>query len=506
MISFLSFGDSRLEPSLKRIKEQAEQFGVFNEINVLCEYDLPQDFKEKHKDKLILSSRGYGYWIWKPYLILQHLKKMQNGDFLVYADCGSHINPYGHKIFGDYLDIAGSNNTGILAFSLAERGFFEYQWTKADLLNHFGVYTNRDVVLSPQIEGGTLFIMKNSESVNFIEKWYGVFEYDFNLINDTPSKLPNYHGFIEHRHDQSCFSILGKLNKIATLDCCGNNFPTPSPRGGWLNWRELALKGCPIIAARDKQMKNEASENMTDKKEELLNKVAAMPFWYHKIQLPYGIITPGWAPIDPEAYKIPESLKGKRVLDVGSWDGYWSFEALKRGASEVVAIDDFSDYMGSLDKRDRKTWETFDLCRSALGYSEDACRRIEMSIYDVSEDRLGIFDVVFFFGTLYHLRYPLLALDKISAICKEEIYVESAILDDFSPYQGGMGHGYSGQQMVMEFYPGKEYGNNETNWWAPTLLCMMNMVKASGFVNVEGWKFADPSDLAFCRGFAKGKK
>jgi len=241
-------------------------------------------------------------------------------------------------------------------------------------------------------------------------------------------------------------------------------------------------------------------------KEELQKKISEMPFWYHKIKLPYELITPGWAPIDPAAYKIPESLVGKRVLDIGSWDGYWAFEALKRGAREVVAIDDFSDYLGKLDKRDRKAWETFDICRSALGYSEDVCRRIEMSIYDVNEDRLGVFDVVFFFGTLYHLRYPLLALDKISAICKEEICVESALLDDFSPYRGGMGHGYSGQQMVMEFYPGKEYGDNETNWWVPTLLCMMNMVKASGFGDVEGWKFANPSALPFCRGFAKGKK
>jgi len=241
-------------------------------------------------------------------------------------------------------------------------------------------------------------------------------------------------------------------------------------------------------------------------KEELQKKISAMPFWYHKIQLPYELVTPGWAPLDPAAYKIPESLNGKRVLDVGSWDGYWTFEALKRGAREVVAIDDFSDYLGSLDKRDRRAWETFDLCRSALGYSEDVCRRIEMSIYDVSEDRLGIFDVVFFFGILYHLRYPLLALDIISAICKEEIYVESAILDDFSPYRGGMGQGYPGRQVVMEFYPGKEYGNNETNWWAPTLYCMMNMIKASGFENTEGWKFTNPESLQLCRGFAKGRK
>jgi tRNA (mo5U34)-methyltransferase len=243
-----------------------------------------------------------------------------------------------------------------------------------------------------------------------------------------------------------------------------------------------------------------------DEREQLQRKIDALPFWYHRIELPNGIVTPGWAPIDPSAYRIPETLDGKRVLDIGAWDGYWTFEALKRGAREVVAIDDFSDYMGNLDKRDRNAWETFDLCRDAFGYSEEVCKRIEMSMYDIAESNLGIFDIVFFFGTLYHLRHPLLALDKISAICNGAIYIESAILDDFSPYQGGLGHGYPGQQMVMEFYPGKEYGSNETNWWAPTLVCLMNMILSSGFKKVDGWKFQNPSELAFCRGFAKGEK
>ena len=254
MISFLSFGDSRLEPSLERIKSQAGAFGVFGEINVLCEHDLPRDFKEKHKDKLILGSRGYGYWIWKPYLILRHLDKLQNGDVLVYADCGSHVNPRGHKVFGDYLDMARSCDTGILGFNLPAGRYLEYQWTKADLLYHFDAYTNRDVVLSPQIEANTIIIVKNTGSVNFIEKWYGVFEEDFNLINDTPSKRPNYPGFIEHRHDQSCFSILGKLNNIATLDSFGNTFPAFLP-GEQPNWGDLIYKVCPILARRDKVFK-----------------------------------------------------------------------------------------------------------------------------------------------------------------------------------------------------------------------------------------------------------
>ena len=239
----------------------------------------------------------------------------------------------------------------------------------------------------------------------------------------------------------------------------------------------------------------------------LLEKISNIPFWYHKIELPYGILTPGWAPINPAAYRIPDNLSGRRVLDIGAWDGYWTFQALQRGAKEVVAIDDFSDYLGSLNQSDRRAWESFDLCRSALGYSENICQRIEMSVYDISEANLGLFDTVFFFGTLYHLRHPLLALDKISSVCKDDIYIESAILDDFSPYRGGLGHGYSGQQMVMEFYPGKQYGNNDTNWWSPTLYCLMNMTHAAGFEKVEGWKLIDnPQHLSLCRGFVRGEK
>jgi predicted O-linked N-acetylglucosamine transferase (SPINDLY family) len=240
--------------------------------------------------------------------------------------------------------------------------------------------------------------------------------------------------------------------------------------------------------------------------ETLKRKVAAKPYWYHKIDLPGGIVTPGWAPLSRDAYRVPDDLKGLRVLDVGAWDGFWTFLALQRGAREVVAIDDFSDYLGSLKDTDRHAWENFDLCREAFGYDDSRCRRIEMSVYDATEERLGRFDVIFFFGTLYHLRHPLLALDRLSAICDREIYVESAILDDFSPYRGGLGRGYPGE-MVMEFYPDNQYGSNETNWWAPSLQCLVQMVRAAGFSQVTGWKLTDnPPGLPTCRGFAKGTK
>src|SRR5215468_5571697 len=118
-------------------------------------------------------------------------------------------------------------------------------------------------------------------------------------------------------------------------------------------------------------------------KESLQKRIKAFPFWYHKVRLPVDgggeVTTPGWAPLDPKLYSTPVDLSGKRVLDVGAWDGYWTFEALRRGAREAVAIDDFSDYLGALRTEERKAWATFDLCREALGYGEDRCKRIEIS-------------------------------------------------------------------------------------------------------------------------------
>ncbi len=238
----------------------------------------------------------------------------------------------------------------------------------------------------------------------------------------------------------------------------------------------------------------------------LKERVASVPYWYHRIELPDGVVTPGWAPLAPQAYRIPADLTGKRVLDVGAWDGYWTFEALKRGASEAIAIDDFSDALGG---KARTEWATFNLCRAAFGYGEDRCKGISMSVYEAQQ--LGEFDTIFFFGTFYHLRHPMLALETLSSICRESIYVESAICDDYSPYidepgQSGLGRGY-GNKMVMEFYPTNELAQNPTNWWSPTLRTLAHMVRACGWSHVCAWKLAaQPKELPWCRGFVKAGK
>ena len=245
-------------------------------------------------------------------------------------------------------------------------------------------------------------------------------------------------------------------------------------------------------------------------------RVLEVPFWYHRIELPDEIITPGFSPIYAERYALPDDLTGKRVLDVGAWDGYWTWEALKRGAKEVVAIDDFSDDCGSGIKPPKKEWETFDICREAFGFTrktkngwknkkKQTVNRIKMSVYDV--DSLGQFDVVFLFGTIYHFKYPMLALDKVASVCSGEIYLETAALDDYSPYRNLVGQGYNKNDMVMEFYPTNQFGNNHNNWWAPTLQCLGAMVESCGFKSVRAWPLTDtPADVSECRGFVYGSK
>ncbi|MFN9911567.1 MAG: hypothetical protein ACK53L_03215, partial [Pirellulaceae bacterium] len=118
-----------------------------------------------------------------------------------------------------------------------------------------------------------------------------------------------------------------------------------------------------------------------------------------------------------------------------------------------------------------RSWRSFDLCREALGYDHQRCQRYELSIYDLDPKKLGgTFDIVFFFGTLYHLRHPLLGLDRLSSVCHGEIFVESQICDDYSAYRG-LGQGYPGRQMVAEFFPTQELADNPTNWWSPNLDC-----------------------------------
>lgn len=237
---------------------------------------------------------------------------------------------------------------------------------------------------------------------------------------------------------------------------------------------------------------------MSSAVQSLQDAVDAIPYWYHKIELPGGVVTPGWAPMAAEAYRLPSDMSGESVLDIGAWDGYWSFEAAKRGASSVYAVDNFSDTIGDEIQAKRTEWQTLKLCRDALGY-QDIIKPVALDIE--KQDLFGYYDRVFCFGVLYHLRNPLAALEKIRNVCAGTLHVECAILDGMaSAYDRD--YVYSGNECVAEFYPGKEYGCNATNWWVPTLRCLGGWVLAAGFKNVRAWKLTnDPTHVSHLRGF-----
>ena len=287
--------------------------------------------------------------------------------------------------------------------------------------------------------------------------------------------------------------------------CDPARFAREMTEGLRVAWRRWCAERARQPAVQKPPARKAAPARPASRTADLEKRIRSIPVWFHRITLPGGVVTPGRFPLQPEAHRIPSSLSGKRVLDVGARDGYWSFEALRRGAREVVAVDDFRLYPAKMVPEPK--WASFDLCREALGVDPKRCRREEMPVPQIPDAGLGRFDVIFCSNLLMRMRYPLFALDRLAAVCDGEIWVETAVADDFSPYHGGLGHGYADADMLMEFYPDAEYGGNELNWWAPTLNCLVHMLAAAGFAECRGWKLAEPPQtLVQCRGIAHGRR
>jgi tRNA (mo5U34)-methyltransferase len=185
--------------------------------------------------------------------------------------------------------------------------------------------------------------------------------------------------------------------------------------------------------------------------------------WYHSIELPNGDVIAGHQTPDQlqnrlRQFPIPADLSGKRVLDIGAWDGWFSFEMEKRGA-EVVAIDDV---------RHEKFLIARDLLASKVDYHV-------MNVYDVRPERLGRFDIVLFLGVLYHLKHPLLALERVCAVSTDLVCVESYVTDDAAGI---------GSKPLMEFYEGTELCGQLDNWVGPNVSCLTAFCRAAGFARV----------------------
>jgi tRNA (mo5U34)-methyltransferase len=200
--------------------------------------------------------------------------------------------------------------------------------------------------------------------------------------------------------------------------------------------------------------------------EELRRKAFARQ-WWHRIDLGHGIITPG---LDDSPFKLaqlnmPLRLDGWTVIDVGAWDGFFSFEAERRGAKRVLA----TDYV-LWTRTGMESKEGFDIAKLALNSRvEEMLIRVE----DLSSSTVGQFDLVLFLGVLYHAENPMLYLRNIHSICKRMAIVETVV--DALDYP----------RPAAVFYPGSTLNNDPSNFWGPNRAAVEAMLQEVGFKTVK---------------------
>jgi tRNA (mo5U34)-methyltransferase len=182
--------------------------------------------------------------------------------------------------------------------------------------------------------------------------------------------------------------------------------------------------------------------------------------WYHSIHLGDGLVTPGvfnTAKLLPRI-GMPADLRGASVLDIGAWDGFFAFEAERRGADRVVATDSYA-------------WEGdgkrgFQLARRILGSKvEDR----DLDVLELSQETVGEFDLVLFLGVLYHMKDPLVGLEHVASVTRNQLILSTAV--DLVWYR----------RPAAAFYPGSEYDDDPTNWWGPNPAAVLGVLRVVGF-------------------------
>jgi len=190
--------------------------------------------------------------------------------------------------------------------------------------------------------------------------------------------------------------------------------------------------------------------------------------WWHRIDLGNGVMTPGAdTHIAARLAEIgmPADLTGKSVLDIGAWDGFFSFEAERRGASRVLATDSFCWDGGGWGSK-----KCFDLARRARQSQVDDKW---IQVLDLSPDTVGVFDIVLFLGVLYHMRHPLLSLERVASVCGSHLIMQTQV--DMLAVK----------RPAMAFYLGTELNRDPTNWVGPNPAAVIAMLKLVGFTRVE---------------------
>lgn len=218
-LTFITFGShgNYIDAGV-RLLHQAGHLNIFKETILFTGDSLKEDseFWDRHEGFVTNNKRGYGYWIWKPYIIKKTMERLVNGDILLYLDCGCEIDVNEKDDLLNSIEIVKRDKiVGTLTCD-------EHEYNKMDLVKKLKM-NNPLYINTSQRQAGIVLYLVCDETRDLVNKWYEL-ACDYHNIDDSPSILKNLPSFKEHRHDQSIFSLLTKkmgiFSKVSLAKRC----------------------------------------------------------------------------------------------------------------------------------------------------------------------------------------------------------------------------------------------------------------------------------------------
>lgn len=225
-LDFVTFGGGRRQytTAARRLGRQARRAGAFAHVSALTHEDIDSTFRSRHTAILHSKMPGFGYWIWKPFVISRALENGRS-EFVLYVDAGCTLNLESSAAISrlaDYLEFAAEHSV----CSFVMEHLPESKWTKRDLLSLCGISSEDRA--SGQRVAGVLIFKRCDLTRDLVGAWSRIAEMDdYHYLDDSPSREPENEDFIEHRHDQSIVSCLLKsagLPGIADETYFGNDW------------------------------------------------------------------------------------------------------------------------------------------------------------------------------------------------------------------------------------------------------------------------------------------
>jgi hypothetical protein len=207
----VNYSDKSHHNSQKENSNSALKFGGFDNVFSFNLQDLGDEFITENKG-IMSQARGAGYWMWKPFVIKKALDMMGDNDILMYSDSGISFI----KNIDELIDIMDITEEKLLLFEL-EDIHPNKRWTKRDCFILMGL-DEEEYLNQKQLLASYILMRKNDFVLKFVDEWL-TYAKDYRIITDSPNEcgLPNYPEFMDHRHDQSILSLLGRKYNIKNI-------------------------------------------------------------------------------------------------------------------------------------------------------------------------------------------------------------------------------------------------------------------------------------------------